>query len=917
MNKAKRILILVALGAAAVFITAYIALRVAFPADRVLSVVQVQGSEALGRTVEVGGIRVGVFPRLRVSVREVRVANAPGFSTEPMAALDRLDLSVSWMSLLRFSPAIHEIRLRGPDFLYEVDAAGNTNLDGLGGASDASAVAESDTTLPELPVALSLRALVIENGRVRYRDTGSDLEITLGDIRQRSSLDLDPRLRNVRAAGRLDLREISLRDGTTGLRKGGVRVSVVHDLHIDLPGDSLRIAALGIELQDVRVHVEGVLRDMTQDVPVADIRVSAPEVSLASLLREVPRELSPEIAKLRAAGTASLDARVSGPLGDDVLSAVRADIAVRDASFRHADVPQGIEEFTLDLAVRGDSVRLDGTGFRTGTNRFGMEALLTGVLDSIPHLRGFKAEGTLDLENLSAVARAIGMLDEGIRLSGMQTIMLEASGALDPAHPQNLAVRGDITLRDVEAVLPDLPPLRASGSVEIRNERIRQRLDARIGNSDASVRVDVHHWLALLMPEQAQGRRALAQVEIRSALVDLDELLPETGGEPEPDAEPLTRYPDWPQLDAQVTVLLERTRLMNLEMTAFTLNAALSETEAAADLKGTLYSGSFTSALRVVPRDSVDMGVAFRLDVSRVEANDFISRLNDRLPLKNPMLRALAATDSAIFGRLDLKADFATHGLPDAFVDNLSGALAFKVGNGRLVGVEWTRSLSSALAEKHSALGFEQLEFGELRGDFRVEDGQLLVRDFGFSGSPAGAMKAEGTVGFDNVLDLRVAQTLPPAASRLVLDAGGALMDQLSRLTGAPGLAGASLVPVDRDGNAILYFLVDGEVSSPRFALDASRMAREGAAGAARGAVDAAAQRARAEAEARARQERDRLEAEARERLDAERKRLEEAAAAERRRLEEAAEAERKRLEEQAAEEAKRQTERLLRGIGR
>jgi hypothetical protein len=227
-----------------------------------------------------------------------------------------------------------------------------------------------------------------------------------------------------------------------------------------------------------------------------------------------------------------------------------------------------------------------------------------------------------------------------------------------------------------------------------------------------------------------------------------------------------------------------------------------------------------------------------------VEANDFVSRLNDRVPLQNKMLRSLAGTDSALFGKFTMALDLKTRGLPDAFAANLSGPITFSIKEGRIVGVEWTKSLSASLAKAHSSLGFEQLAFSELKGDLLAEN---------------------------------------------------ALLGQLQKF--APGVAGASLFPTDNQGRALLYYNVGGDVSSPKFSLDAKRMASEGGA-------NAASSAARAALAARAAEERAKLEAAARAKLEAEKKVLQDKAAAES-----------KKLQEKAAAEAKKQGKKVLEGL--
>src|SRR5690606_15835819 len=127
------------------------------------------------------------------------------------------------------------------------------------------------------------------------RDAAAGREVTFGRIDQHASLSLDPALTDVRTQGSLTISEIAVADAASGLRTGGVRISVAHDLRVDLPGDSLRINGIDLSFQDVNVHVAGSLRDFSTPTPTADLHVSAPDISLASLFAEIPAGLSPAL----------------------------------------------------------------------------------------------------------------------------------------------------------------------------------------------------------------------------------------------------------------------------------------------------------------------------------------------------------------------------------------------------------------------------------------------------------------------------------------------------------------------------------------------------------------------------------------------------------------------------------------------
>src|SRR5690606_33272616 len=134
--------------------------------------------------------------------------------------------------------------------------------------------------------------------------------------------------------------------------------------------------------------------------------------------------------------------------------------------------------------------------------------------------------------------------------------------------------------------------------------------------------------------------------------------------------------------------------------------------------------------------------------------NDFISRLNDHVPVKNKLLKSLAGTDNSVFGKFSLNLDLVTGGLPDQFAERATGTAVFSVADGRLVNVGWTEGLSSALSKVHSSLGGKEFTFSELKGDLVIDKGKLLVRALDFGAPPFGTARATGTLGLDNSVAL-------------------------------------------------------------------------------------------------------------------------------------------------------------------
>lgn len=911
MKVLKRIILAGLVLVVVLSLAAYFAIKIAFPPAKIKELVHKHGSEALNRDVSVEDVSIRVFPNLKLSVTEVNVANAPGFSKDPAVKLRELALSIDFLSLLRFAPVVNEIKLVEPEILYEVDARGHNNLEGLG-KSDTLQKKDTAKAVLESPAAVALKSFVIENGRVRYRDAQSGREIILEKINQQVSLDLDQRLEDVKTRGKLEIAQIKVSDSASGLRKGDIHISLRHDIHLNLPAERVQIKSLELAFQDIRATVKGEATHFMTKPPVVDLSVSAPGIKLASVLKEVPASLSPDIPKLSAKGMADLEARIKGTLDSGSIPDLTAKFTIRDGGVSHRDLPAGLENMNLDLNVEGDSVRLDKFAFTMGGNPVSMDALLTSWHQPVPMLKAFNLDALLDLGKLVPLLEKLALADKSLKAEGLIQAKLAAAGPLDPKAPQNLRANGTIDLKGVSAEGKPLPaPVKLSGQVKVDNDKIGEALMVHIGQSDLNVNGTVANYLAMIMPKMAKGQTTQAKLAITSEFLNLDELLP--GGPKEEDkaAPPMTAYPKLPNLTADVDLKLAKTQLMNLAMTNYSSHTTLADGIASTAMKGTLYSGGFTSSVRADLKDTSDAKVALKLDVNRVEANDFISRLNDRLPADNRLMKGLAHADSIIFGKLTLNMDVTTHGLPQALADNLTGKIAFALTDGKLAESGFVKGLSDALSKYSKSLAFHDMTFSSFKSDLEAANGKLLVKDANISESIVGAILAAGAIGFDNTLNLNLESHLPPGASGVLAGAGSALTSELSKLPGASALGGASLVPMDKAGRAIVYFLVGGTFTKPTFAVDSKRMMAE-ASGGAKNALNDALQKKKDELKAQANAEKAKLEGQAKAKADSAKAQVQAAAEAEKKKAAAAAEEQKKK----ASDQAKQQGKKVLKGLG-
>ncbi len=104
MKLAKKIIIGAVIVVVVLWIGLYIAVKIALPPEKMKALVHEHGSRAVGRDIFVGGASISVFPTIKVVIKDVTLANAEGFSEDPMFNLKKVVLAVDlcpWSALPR------------------------------------------------------------------------------------------------------------------------------------------------------------------------------------------------------------------------------------------------------------------------------------------------------------------------------------------------------------------------------------------------------------------------------------------------------------------------------------------------------------------------------------------------------------------------------------------------------------------------------------------------------------------------------------------------------------------------------------------------------------------------------------------------------------------------------------------------
>jgi hypothetical protein len=137
----------------------------------VARVIEAQGSRIAGSAVRVGSVHIDLREG-RGTIRGLRVANPPGFSSGDAFELGEIALDIDTRSLGGRPIAIDELRVEEPVAHFEVDAKGRSNFEVLRQHAESASAGEAAAPGPAEPASgestrLRIGRFALEGGRVR------------------------------------------------------------------------------------------------------------------------------------------------------------------------------------------------------------------------------------------------------------------------------------------------------------------------------------------------------------------------------------------------------------------------------------------------------------------------------------------------------------------------------------------------------------------------------------------------------------------------------------------------------------------------------------------------------------------------------------------------------------------------------
>ena len=733
-----------------------------------------QLSAALTREVRFGDTTIGLWPPVRVSVKDLELAEPGGFTQGAAFQTRALHLDLDVFALLGGRVRVRRLVLDRPALHVVLRPDGTTNLDHL--------VREpTPGKRPSRPMDLDLDQLAIEHGRVLIDALASARRVTFA---------LDSRIElSSRSGG--SLVSTSGRTRVGDLAFGSTRASRIGDLNQSMArlewrlehrgafdGRARRLALERLALGFGRTELAFSGRiDDPGPRALIDLRGRGSQVDLSQLLGFLAAADARALAGIQGSGRLDFDLGIRGRTGPGAMPRLEGMLAVSDGAFRYPGAAAGVSRLGFRARFAPDTVSIGHLTAVVG-GQGGTLAPVTGTL-LITHLADprvrFVMRGDVDLDAVSPLLAA-----QDTRLSGRCRVALSGEGRI--ADPGALALQGNARLANVSVASPQLPKRieKVAGEIQFSAARATVRgLTLEAGQSSLRLDASVARPLALASPP---GKTAPAQVSFRldSRYLDLAELLPVTPGQPM-----------LPNAAGTGTVSIARLRNQKLDVAAVSAKVAMTPTTLeVSDYSLQGYGGHVSGRATFDLARPERPGFEVKARVDSVEADALLS--------------AWTPARGWVHGALNTTLDLSGAGVrPEDVRQTLTAAGLALVSNGTL----GPGPVLDAVARATGIPSFKEVRFRDLKLPFRVERGRMITDPVELEGR-YGRWQLAGGLGFDGSLDYAVSVTLPPAV--------------LQSLDTRSALAAGALA--DPSGNLLLDLRVTGSAKAPKVAWDTRAM---------------------------------------------------------------------------------------------
>jgi len=436
---------------------------------QILNLVKSEIHKSIDAKVEFKDVTLSLFrhfPSVSISIEDLSVVGVNEFASDTLISTRTVDVTTNLFSVIRGNNIkVYGVYFNSPRIHALVNKDGKANWDI---AKQKSSNTSTDTTASNFQ--LNLKKYEITNGYLLYRDESAGISTEILDFDHQGKGDFTE-----------DVFTLSTNTNAaeTNFSYAGIpyliktKTNIGADINIDNKNSKYTIATDEIQLNNLKLSLNGFLQLVNDSVYEMDLKFKTPANDFKDLLSLVPAIYKNDFEKLKVGGNASLEGFVKGKYSPSTLPAYDVHAEVKDGFFQYPDLPKQLKNIQLTLAINNPDGVTDHAVINIPAGHFEVdnEPFDFRLLMKNPETARFidaAAKGKLDLANLSKLIK----LDAGTKLSGSVWADVFARGNLSSIenHSGPFVAGGFLDIQNLFYSAKNFPQPIKNGNIKLQLE---------------------------------------------------------------------------------------------------------------------------------------------------------------------------------------------------------------------------------------------------------------------------------------------------------------------------------------------------------------------------------------------------------------------------------------------------------------
>ena len=471
--------------------------------DKLLAKVKTTLNNQVNAKIDFSGFSLSLFshfPKVEMEIRNLSLVGINEFASDTIFSAGSISTNISLMEMISGKGLeLNSLTIENPRISLISDKAGKVNWD----IAKASATAKPEATNTEASVEafkMKLSDIRVNNLNLLYNDLAMPMKVWVKNTNITSSGDVAGTVTSFNLKGDVD-EFIFEYDSVKYISKTKLKAETL--LKVDYEKMVFAFDQGKLWINNLPLEVNGSFA-MPNDSMHFDLAFQSEKSDFATILSLVPADYQKYLEKADIKGSAEFKGSVKGLFYNEIYPAIDVLLSASNASFKYQDLPESVQDIQVSAQItkpEGDlnllKVNVEKAHASIKNNPMDLRLLVTEPMTD-PNIDASFA-GTIDFASLKQ-AIPIDSLDiTGILKAKMQ--MAGRMSSIEKQEYEKFQSNGEASVQNfrIESNQLTKPIEISQGQVKANTKQINiGRFDAKVGQSDFSLRGNVSNYLAYM-----------------------------------------------------------------------------------------------------------------------------------------------------------------------------------------------------------------------------------------------------------------------------------------------------------------------------------------------------------------------------------------------------------------------------------